>query len=163
MSAVTKKGSKRDRVEQEICGRLAGSFSGSVVVFQEALAERLGMNTTDFKAVAVLAESGVMTAGRLSELMGLSTAATTQVLDRLERAGLVRRERDPNDRRKVILHPVSSPKLERDISEAMDGLAQSMSQVLSHYSGPQLEAINGFLDQTGQVLQGVARRLKTGK
>jgi DNA-binding MarR family transcriptional regulator len=102
-----------------------------VVRFHSALAERLGMNVTDFKCVAVLSESGAMTAGKLAERVGLSTAATTLVVDRLERAGLVRRERDPDDRRKVILRPVPNPALERDISAAMDGLARSMGEVLS--------------------------------
>ena len=44
-----------------------------------------------------------MTAGRLAELAGLTTAAVTSVLDRLERAGYARRVRDQEDRRQVIV------------------------------------------------------------
>jgi DNA-binding MarR family transcriptional regulator len=162
MPADTSGKSRRAKLEQELCGRLANTFSSAVVLFHSALAERLGMNVTDFKCVAILNESGPMTAGRLAELTGMSTAATTLVLDRLERAGLVRRERDPNDRRKVILQPVSSPKMERDIGQAMEELVRSMTEVTSNYSAPQLEAIRDFMDRTTQVLQHVATRLKTG-
>jgi DNA-binding MarR family transcriptional regulator len=160
--AVESRKSKRARAEQEICGRLAGTFSSAVLLFHSALAERLGMNVTDFKCMGLVSEAGPLTAGRLAELTGMSTAATTQVLDRLERAGLIQRERDPTDRRKVILRPVSSPQLERDIAQAMEGLAQSMGEVTSRYSGAQLETVSEFLEATTQVLQGVATRLKTG-
>ena len=47
-----------------------------------------------------------MTAGRLAEVTGLTTGAITGVVDRLEKAGLVRRERDPDDRRKVFIATV---------------------------------------------------------
>ena len=47
-----------------------------------------------------------MTAGRLAELTGLTTGAITGVVDRLEKAGFVRRERDESDRRKVFIVPV---------------------------------------------------------
>jgi DNA-binding MarR family transcriptional regulator len=49
---------------------------------------------------------GRMTAGRLAELTGLTTGAITGVVDRMEKAGLVRRERDSEDRRKVFIVPV---------------------------------------------------------
>ena len=49
---------------------------------------------------------GRMTAGRLAELTGLTTGAITGVIDRMEKAGFVRRERDDSDRRKVFIAPV---------------------------------------------------------
>jgi DNA-binding MarR family transcriptional regulator len=48
-----------------------------------------------------------MTAGRLSELTGLSSGATTRLIDRLEASGYVRRMRDPSDRRRVIIEPIA--------------------------------------------------------
>jgi DNA-binding MarR family transcriptional regulator len=47
-----------------------------------------------------------VTAGRLAEVTGLTTGAITGVVDRLEKAGLVRRERDDHDRRKVFIATV---------------------------------------------------------
>ncbi|MFJ1760870.1 MarR family transcriptional regulator [Amycolatopsis sp. NPDC088138] len=53
--------------------------------------------------VAASHPPGTLTAGRIARLTGLSTGAVTGVLDRLERAGFVRRARDRDDRRKVLV------------------------------------------------------------
>lgn len=56
-----------------------------------------------------LLDTGPITAGRLAEITGLTTGAVTAIVDRLKRAGYLRRERDPGDRRKVVIHPVWTP------------------------------------------------------
>src|SRR5262249_45506440 len=72
------------------------------VMFHAGVAEQLGLPAPDNKCLALAARGGQpMTAGRIAELSGLSTGAVTGVIDRLERAGYVRRVRDPHDRRKV--------------------------------------------------------------
>jgi DNA-binding MarR family transcriptional regulator len=154
---------KRANVEQQLCKSIAGELGSAVLLFNSALAERLGMSVTDFKTVAALQGAGPINPGRLSALTGMSTAATTLVLDRLERAGLVRRERDPNDGRKVIVQPITDPALNRDLARIFEGLAQSMSAVMGTYSTDQLEAVRDFFAQTTEVLQGVAVQLRTGR
>ncbi|MEO3750566.1 MarR family transcriptional regulator [Streptomyces sp. B6B3] len=79
------------------------SYISSLVRFQVAVAHQLGMPVTDLHALAALLEGGQMGAGRLAELMGMTTGAVTRLVDRLERAGYVRREPDPDDRRRVVL------------------------------------------------------------
>lgn len=69
-------------------------------------AQRHGAHGTDVEALIRILSPGdetPMTAGRLAAELGLSTGAVTSLLDRLERDGHVRRERDPLDRRKVII------------------------------------------------------------
>ncbi|MGH3128797.1 MAG: MarR family transcriptional regulator [Gaiellaceae bacterium] len=61
------------------------------------------MNRTDLRCLNIIENNGAMTAGRLAELSGLTTAAVTSVLDRLERAGYARRVRDQPDRRQVMV------------------------------------------------------------
>jgi DNA-binding MarR family transcriptional regulator len=68
----------------------------------DAAASSLGLNRTDFSALRAVLLEGPCSAGRIGELTGLSSGAITGTLDRLERAGFVRRESDPDDRRKVI-------------------------------------------------------------
>jgi DNA-binding MarR family transcriptional regulator len=65
--------------------------------------QRLGINRTDGRCLDIVENQGPMTAGRLAELSGLTTAAVTAVLDRLEKAGYARRVRDVTDRRQVIV------------------------------------------------------------
>lgn len=74
------------------------------VLYHEAVADRLGINPTDLKCLELLAGEEAMSPSRLAELAGLTTGAITGVIDRLERAGIVRREPDPTDRRRIAIH-----------------------------------------------------------
>ena len=72
----------------------------------QAAADRIGINATDLNCLNILSFSGQMTAGELARATGLTTASITGVVDRLEEAGYVRRERDPRDRRRVVIQLV---------------------------------------------------------
>ncbi len=76
-------------------------------LFGQTVAIRFGLTESDIEALEVLLDTGSATAGRLSELMGLTTGAVTRVIDRLEQAGYVRRVPDPADRRRVIVELVT--------------------------------------------------------
>src|SRR6195256_6642332 len=73
------------------------------VIFGQTVANRVGVSSSDLECLDFLNLDGRVTAGRLAELTGLTTGAITGVVDRLEKAGLVRRERDEADRRKVFI------------------------------------------------------------
>ena len=75
-------------------------IAGSVAT-HEAVADRLGINPTDLRCLGLATSEPGLTPTRLAELAGLTTGAITGVLDRLERAGFVRREADPDDRRRL--------------------------------------------------------------
>src|ERR1700732_2831376 len=78
-------------------------FTGLNASFFRLAAARIGMAVTDMQVTDILHSTGPSTAGQLADLTGLTTGAITRILDRLEEARLVRRERDPNDGRKVIV------------------------------------------------------------
>ena len=90
----------REELGKELI-RLAREHEAANQAFDEVAARKLGVNQTDLRALNILENQGRMTAGRLAELMGLTTAAITAVLDRIERAGYARRVRDEKDRRQV--------------------------------------------------------------
>src|SRR4030088_878997 len=73
------------------------------VIFGQTVANRAGISSSDLECLDFLNLEGRVTAGRLAELTGLTTGAITGVVDRLEKATLVRRERDESDRRKVFI------------------------------------------------------------
>src|ERR1700752_1803395 len=75
-------------------------------MFAKTVADRAGISASDMDCMDFLNMEGRMTAGRLAELTGLTTGAITGVVDRMEKAGFVRRERDDSDRRKVFIAPV---------------------------------------------------------
>jgi DNA-binding MarR family transcriptional regulator len=87
--------------------RLAREHEAANDAFDEVAAQKLGVNRTDLRCLSIIenesGHQGSMTAGRLAELTGLTSAAVTAVLDRLEKAGYARRVRDQNDRRQVLV------------------------------------------------------------
>ncbi|MEV5574929.1 MarR family transcriptional regulator [Spirillospora sp. NPDC052269] len=77
------------------------------VLLHHATAAKAGLNVTDAQCINALVLDGPQTPGRLAQLMGITTGgAITAVIDRLERAGYVRRSPDPEDRRRVIIEAV---------------------------------------------------------
>ncbi len=88
-------------------------LSAQSVLFSTAVSSRLGINSSDLECLDIVNLSGAATAGQLATITGLTTGAITGVIDRLEKAGFVRRRRDPNDRRRVIIEAL--PDAEREI------------------------------------------------
>ncbi|CAL9479844.1 MarR family winged helix-turn-helix transcriptional regulator [Streptomyces sp. Tu 3180] len=79
----------------------------SYALFNQALADHLGLHPTDLQCLNLLTlEDGPVTTGRIAELTGLTTGSATRLVDRLERAGYVVRERDAGDRRRVLVATV---------------------------------------------------------
>ncbi|HUQ60364.1 MarR family winged helix-turn-helix transcriptional regulator [Lentzea sp.] len=118
--------------------------SAQTVMFHTKVAGQMGLSATDEKCLdlAMRAE-GPVTAGRIAELSGLSTGAVTGVIDRLERAGYVRRVRDPHDRRKVLVE-VAVGDLEK-FGQIFEVARQSMIEVLGHFDDDELEVIERYL------------------
>ena len=118
--------------------------SALTVMFHARVAEKMGLSATDEKCLdlAMRAE-GPVTAGRIAELSGLSTGAVTGVIDRLERAGYVRRVRDPHDRRKVLVE-VTPGDLEK-FGAIFEVARQSMIEVLDQFSAAELDVIERYL------------------
>jgi DNA-binding MarR family transcriptional regulator len=139
---------------------LGRQLSQATVLFHEQIAEHVGLSATDHKCLdlAVQAERP-LTAGQIAELSGLSTGAVTGVIDRLERAGFVRRVRDPHDRRKVLVE-VSRGSLTR-YGNAYDGLWSALDSALTGYTDDELTAIERFVRAMVQTLRGEAEKLAT--
>src|SRR5215467_2130572 len=124
--------------------------SGLGVVFSQTVAERLGMASSDLECLDFIALRDVATAGELAEATGLTTGAVTGVIDRLEKAGFARRERDVEDRRKVLVRVL--PAVERKIVPMYASLAQAMKNILSDYSDAEIALLHGFVSRAGRVM-----------
>lgn len=139
MEAARKR--KHERAD-EIVQRLARRHSTAVVLFHHAVAERLGLGPTDHKCLDLLRERGAMAGSDLCAITGLTSGAITGVVARLERAGYLRREPDPHDGRKQVLHLA----LERSpIQDVIDPLRKDVAALLENFDSHQLTAIAEFL------------------
>ena len=133
------------------------NFQGSI--FGQSIAIRLGLSESDIDALELLIDSGASTAGRLAEVLGLTTGAVTRVIDRLEQAGYVRRVTDPADRRRVIVEPV--PERAATLEAMIGSLEEAAQAEVGHYSPDQLAVINDFLGRMADLTQAEAARLRT--
>ncbi|WP_314588837.1 MarR family transcriptional regulator [Paenibacillus terrigena] len=125
--------------------------SARAVLFHQAIADEYGLNATDHKCLMFLSkgESEGVTAGQLAELTGLTTGAVTSIIDRLEKAGFARREKDPNDRRKVIVRPV--PEQVARIGERFRSIQENTFKLLARYSEQELQVILDFLQASNRM------------
>ena len=131
---------------------LQGSFFGQTVAI------RFGLSESDVEAIEVLLDTGAATAGRLSELMGLSSGAVTRVIDRLEQAGYVRRVTDPADRRRVVVELVPEKMTEMEATMARFG--EKSATEISRYSDAELAVINDFLTRMAAVTRDEANAMR---
>jgi DNA-binding MarR family transcriptional regulator len=122
-------------------------------MLNHACAERLGLNATDWECVSLLNEAlpEVVTAGRLADLTGLTTGAVTGVLDRLEGAGFVRRERDTADRRRVIVR-LDEAKL-REVQPMFAGMLADMVALQDRFSDDDLAKFIDLLTDAAAILR----------
>jgi DNA-binding transcriptional ArsR family regulator len=100
-----------------------------------------------------------MTAGELARATGLTTVSITGVADRLEEAGFVRRERDPRDRRRVVIRLVLERALQ-DVAPVFLPLILSWQGVVSRYSDDEPQLIVEFYGLMEQVIRDHLARLR---
>jgi DNA-binding MarR family transcriptional regulator len=136
-------------------------MSTETILFHQALADVLDFHLTDHRCMHFLHSYGAMPAGRLAELTGLTTAAVTGIIDRLEEAGYARRVNDPNDRRRTIVEPVRNKKLERKIETIFTPFHEKMNKLLSSYSDGELAFLLEVITKSIELTREESKRLRT--
>ena len=151
-------GAERQRLEGEFL--LAMRRNGSIMqLLGQMSAERIGINVTDLNCLNIVALAGPMTAGELARATGLTTASITGVLDRLEDGGFVRRERDPKDRRRVIVTLNPGPGL-REIGPTFGPLVRAWRDAAAGYSDEELRLLLDFQRRFEGIVRDQLARLR---
>lgn len=132
------------------------------VMFHAAVANEIGLNITDHKCLDILLHQGPITAGKLAELTGLTTGAVTGVIDRLENAGYLRRERDPNDRRRVILQPLLD-KAGEVMGPVFNHFQERFIPTLENYDDEMLRQVLEFVNESTRFMQAEIQWLRNKK
>lgn len=133
--------------------------NAELVLLSDTVARRAGLHPTDLQCVDLLLIGGPATAGTLAARVGITTGAMTAVIDRLERAGLVRRERAPGDRRCVLVRVDLSKA--RAIEALYAPLVRQMGRVNAGFSSEELATVLTYLGRSLDAFATHVNRLQT--
>jgi DNA-binding MarR family transcriptional regulator len=143
---------KRQELERYIGQEMGREIGARTILFHQAVANIAGVSITDMKCLDYVDRGGDVTAGDLARLTGLTTGAITAAIDRLEKAGLARRERSKTDRRKVFIRTARSPISEK-IAPIFDALGKGAQQLATRYTTRELEIIKDFGERSIEMMR----------
>jgi DNA-binding MarR family transcriptional regulator len=146
---VSRQWSRTDLIAQ-LRSEIIGYF-GAASDFDERVAKKFKLSRTDMRCLEILGRSGPMTAGQLSDESGLSTGAVTFLLDRLELAGMVKRRRDTDDRRRVWVELV--PAAQKRLQHAQQPIVEEMKQVTQRFKAEELAIVRDFMREAKEVFE----------
>lgn len=149
--------SKRAKLFEEVsqAGREESRLS---VLFRHLIAQKAGSNITDQECMDFLMEMGKATPGDLARMTGLTTGAITSVIDRLERAGYVKRERDTKDRRKIFVRPIAGST--EKIDNIYSSFVEEVLECIDKYSDSELELIRDHYQNMAKIFARQIEKLK---
>jgi DNA-binding MarR family transcriptional regulator len=150
---------KREEIIQALNEKFT-EMSTETILFHQAVADILDFHITDHRCMHFIHRYGAMPAGRLCELTGLTTAAVTGIIDRLEEAGYVRRTDDPKDRRRTIVEPIRNNKLERKLEKIFTPFHERMHKLLSSYSNSELAMLLDVVTKSIQLIREESKKLR---
>lgn len=136
--------------------RLVQRLAAASLHFSDRAGAARGLHRSDLQALQVLAQARDagdpgLTAGRLARALALSPSATTTLVDRLERAGHVRREHDETDRRRVALAMTETAGSE---ARAIYGpLAAAMHEAMQEFDDAEVDVVLRFLRVAATVVE----------
>jgi DNA-binding MarR family transcriptional regulator len=116
------------------------------VLFRNAIGELLSVNATDMECLGLLFHKGIATPSELSRHTGLSSGATTAMLDRLEKSNLIERRPNPNDRRGTQI--VINKKTAEKIAPLFLSARTAQNELIESYSEKELQLLSDFFEKS---------------
>ncbi|MFF8280321.1 MarR family winged helix-turn-helix transcriptional regulator [Streptomyces lateritius] len=156
-----KKSVRRDGLMTELYDE-SRRYMASYALFNQAVADHLRLHPTDVQCLNLLSlEPCPVTIGRVAELTGLTTGSATRLVDRLERAGYVTRERDAEDRRRVLVAAV--PERMAELSAFWRRLNGAWGTMFDAYSDAEVALLIAHMRRTVELSAQQVERLRTGE
>jgi len=136
-------------------------YGVNLTQFRNAMSEWAGLNGTDMECLRLLFQKGVSTPSELARQTGLTSGATTAMLDRLERAGLIERRPNPNDRRGTLITPEKSSA--EKMASWFASARQAQDELISSYAESDLEIISGVFERFAKLWDQEREKLQSAK
>ena len=147
---------KSELIEKVILG--ARQYGISNVLFRNLIGGRLGLNVTDMECLGLLFHKGTSMPSELRRVTGLSSGATTAMLDRLERSGLIERRPNPDDRRGVLIT------LQRSGAERVEPwfecARRAQQELVSSYTEEELRLLADYFERSTKMWEEERRKLQ---
>lgn len=132
--------------------------SAHSVLFNQAVADQVGLNATDLRCLDIIGRLAPITPGQLAKHTSLTTGAITGILDRLERRGFVERRPDPSDRRRVIVSAL--PEAFKTLGPHFASLGEAMFELCRSYSPEELAIIVDFVERLEPIMQAETAKVR---
>ncbi|WP_190110196.1 MarR family winged helix-turn-helix transcriptional regulator [Streptomyces cinnamoneus] len=150
---------RRARLYEEL-SRESRRHLAAYVLFNQAVADHLGLHPTDVQCLSLLtAEPGPFTVRQIADMTGLTTGSATRLVDRLERGGYVMRAPDQEDRRRVLVSPV--PARIARVTAVWDDLGQAWEELLGEHTDDELEVITRHMRRAHDLSHAQMERLRS--
>ncbi|WP_033338502.1 MarR family transcriptional regulator [Catenuloplanes japonicus] len=160
MSSVTPGDPRaRRRLATEIKDGLR-TLRGELSALNRQVGARLALKDGDLDCLDVIGRHGPLSPSALARRAGLHPATVTGVLDRLERAGWIARERDPQDRRAVRVRAL--PDRGREVLGLYGGMGTALDEIFAGYDDAQLAVLADFLRKATEAGESATRGLADG-
>src|SRR5207237_255007 len=156
MSSISSTDSARRRLTSSIKQSLR-ALSIQLSLLNHQVGAQVGLNDVDLDCLDLIARHGPLSPSALAQRAALHPATLTGILDRLERGGWVVRERDPSDRRAVVVRALRDRNAE--LVRLYSGMNSSMGEICARYGSAELEAIADFLRRTVDAGQSATDKL----
>jgi DNA-binding MarR family transcriptional regulator len=136
-------------------------YGVQLTLFRNAVSEWAGVNATDMECLRLLFLKGIATPSELARHTGLTSGATTAMLDRLEKAGLIERRPNPDDRRGTLVVPAESS-AERAASW-FESARKAQDELISSYSEKELEIISDVFERFTKLWEQEQEKMRRDK
>lgn len=146
--------------DEELASRVLAALAAwqiPIIQFNGLIADRIGMTWTDLQALYVLANHGPATPTELAKRVNLTTGSASRMIDRLERAGFVRRVPDRHDRRRVLIEPVDAAVAR--VGGFYSHLNERHREDLADLDDDALRALLAFMEAAARRTEDEIRRL----
>ena len=124
-------------------------YGVNLTLFRNAMSEWAGLNVTDMECLRLLFQKGIATPSELARHTGLTSGAATAMLDRLEKAGLIERRPNPNDRRGSLIAPEKSSA--EKAASWFESARKAQDELVSSYSESELEIIADIFERFAKL------------
>jgi DNA-binding MarR family transcriptional regulator len=127
----------------------AREYGIQMTLYRNMIFEKLGVNGTDMECLGFLLSKRISAPTELAQYTGLSSGATTAMLDRLEKGGFIERRPNPDDRRGTLI--VLAKSGADRVARWYAPVGKAQEELISNYSEEELQLISGFFEGYARI------------